>query len=73
MPRRVRHRRGAGGAAGNDQHLGLGDAMTAFAYRSPQHAAVVAATPQQNWYAEELFTRFALLAATGTIDGAAVA
>ena len=49
------------------------DAMNAFAYRSPQHAAVIAATPQQNWYAEELFTRFALLDATGTIDGTALA
>jgi heme-degrading monooxygenase HmoA len=49
------------------------EAMKAFAYRSPQHAAVVAATPEQNWYAEELFTRFALLDATGTIDGTAVA
>jgi hypothetical protein len=48
-------------------------AMKAFAYRSPQHAAVVAATPTQDWYAEELFTRFALLDATGTIDGTAVA
>jgi hypothetical protein len=49
------------------------DAMTAFAYRSPQHAAVVAATPEQSWYAEELFTRFAVLDATGTIDGTAIA
>jgi hypothetical protein len=49
------------------------EAMKAFAYRSPQHAAVVAATPEQGWYAEELFTRFALLDATGTIDGTAVA
>lgn len=48
-------------------------AMKAFAYGSPQHAAVIAATPEQNWYAEELFTRFALLDATGTIDGTAVA
>jgi len=48
-------------------------AMTAFAYGSPQHAAVVAATPKENWYAEELFTRFAVLDATGTIDGTAVA
>ena len=49
------------------------EAMKAFAYRSPRHAAAVAATPEQNWYAEELFTRFALLDATGTIDGMAVA
>ena len=49
------------------------DAMTAFAYRSPEHAAVVAATPDERWYAEEMFTRFALLDASGTIDGARVA
>jgi len=48
-------------------------AVKAFAYDSPEHAAVIAATPVQNWYAEELFTRFALLDATGTIDGTAVA
>jgi len=49
------------------------EAVKAFAYRSPEHAAVIAATPEQRWYAEELFTRFALLEATGTIDGTAVA
>ena len=49
------------------------DDVKAFAYRSPEHAAVITATPEQNWYAEELFTRFALLDATGTIDGMAVA
>lgn len=45
------------------------EAMTTFAYRSTHHAAVVAATPTQDWYAEQLFTRFALLEATGTING----
>lgn len=45
------------------------EAMTDFAYRSRAHPAVVAATPEQGWYAEELFTRFALVAASGTIDG----
>jgi len=49
------------------------EAMKAFAYHSPEHAAVMAATPAQNWYAEELFTRFALIDATGTIDGRSVA
>jgi len=49
------------------------EAMNAFAYRSPHHAAVVAATPAEQWYAEELFTRFALVDAVGTIDGAQVA
>jgi len=48
------------------------EAMTDFAYRTPAHSAVVAATPQQQWYAEELFTRFALVSASGTIDGVAL-
>ena len=43
--------------------------LTQFAYRSPQHRAVIDATPGQRWYAEELFTRFAVLEATGSIDG----
>lgn len=29
-----------------------------FAYRQPEHAAVVARTPRERWYAEELFARF---------------
>lgn len=32
-----------------------------FAYRQPEHAAVVARTPRERWYAEELFARFAVL------------
>jgi hypothetical protein len=32
-----------------------------FAYRQPEHAAVVASTPKQRWYAEELFARFHVL------------
>jgi hypothetical protein len=36
-----------------------------FAYRQPEHAAVVASTPHQRWYAEELFARFHVL----SIDG----
>jgi len=47
-------------------------AMRTFAYAAPQHTRVVAATPTANWYAEELFARFALLDAQGTIDGASV-
>ena len=49
------------------------EAMNTFAYHSPHHAAVVAATPHERWYAEELFARFALVDATGSIDGTAVA
>jgi len=36
-----------------------------FAYRQPEHAAVVASTPHQRWYAEELFARFRVLDVTG--------
>jgi len=35
--------------------------VTRFAYRQPEHAAVVARTPHQRWYAEELFARFHVL------------
>ncbi len=31
-----------------------------FAYRQPEHRAVVARTPTAGWYAEELFARFAV-------------
>jgi hypothetical protein len=36
-----------------------------FAYRRPRHAAVVARTGRERWYAEELFARFAVLDVTG--------
>jgi hypothetical protein len=36
-----------------------------FAYRQPEHKAVVASTPQQRWYAEELFARFHVLDIVG--------
>jgi hypothetical protein len=45
------------------------DAMTEFAYGSDAHRAAVTATPTSGWYAEELFTRFALVDSSGTIDG----
>jgi hypothetical protein len=37
-----------------------------FAYRSPQHVAVIERTRKEQWYGEELFARFAPLSATGT-------
>lgn len=49
------------------------EAMSSFAYGSEHHAAVVAATPREDWYAEQLFTRFALVSATGSIDGTPLA
>jgi hypothetical protein len=48
-------------------------ALHAFAHGAPAHAAVVAATPAERWYAEELFARFALDDASGTLDGMSLA
>jgi hypothetical protein len=36
-----------------------------FAYRQPEHAAVVARTPVERWYVEELFARFTVLDVSG--------
>ena len=44
-------------------------ALKEFA-RAEAHAAVVARTEPERWYAEELFARFAVLGARGTLDGA---
>ncbi len=37
--------------------------------RGDAHAAVVARTEPQRWYAEELFARFAVVGGRGTLDG----
>jgi hypothetical protein len=39
--------------------------LTRFAYRQPEHRAVIARTPVDRWYAEELFARFAVLGIAG--------
>jgi len=39
--------------------------LTRFAYRQPEHRAVIARTPADRWYAEELFARFAVRGITG--------
>jgi len=39
--------------------------LTRFAYRQPEHRAVIARTPVDQWYAEELFARFAVLGIEG--------
>ena len=39
--------------------------LTRFAYRQPEHRAVIARTPTDGWYAEELFARFAVRDLTG--------
>jgi hypothetical protein len=50
--------------------------LAGFAYRHPGHRRAIERTPIVGWYAEELFTRFAVLDVTGdpavigaTIDG----
>lgn len=43
-------------------------ALTDFA-SSAAHAAVVARTEPERWYAEELFARFAVLGGRGSLDG----
>jgi hypothetical protein len=42
--------------------------LTAFAYRQPEHRAVIERTPADRWYAEELFARFAVLEVSGDKD-----
>ncbi|MFI5896071.1 monooxygenase [Actinoplanes sp. NPDC051513] len=39
--------------------------LTRFAYRQPEHRAVIARTAADRWYAEELFARFAVRGITG--------
>ncbi len=39
--------------------------LIGFAYRQPEHRAVVDRTPVDRWYAEELFARFAVLDIVG--------
>jgi heme-degrading monooxygenase HmoA len=45
------------------------EALRRFAYADPAHAGVVARTPAERWYAEELFARFAVESSVGTVDG----
>jgi hypothetical protein len=46
-----------------------GDALTEFAHRRGPHVEVVARTPTERWYSEELFARFAVLSVDGTYRG----
>lgn len=34
--------------------------MKKFAYRMPKHKAVIQKTRKQNWYSEDMFTRFTI-------------
>ena len=44
-------------------------ALRRFAYAGAAHSAVIARTAPERWYAEELFARFGIEAADGTVDG----
>jgi hypothetical protein len=68
-------------APGLVAHFGIGEApigwqgtvsvwrdsayLTRFAYRQPEHRAVIARTPADRWYAEDLFARFAVREISG--------
>lgn len=43
--------------------------MKAFAYGMREHAEVIKKTRKQNWYSEEMFTRFRILKTSGSIRG----
>ena len=44
-------------------------ALNAFAYRRAPHAEVIERTALEGWYAEELFARFAVRSAAGSVGG----
>ena len=46
-------------------------ALTAFAHRGAPHAEAIRQTGLQNWYAEELFARFAAEGIEGSFAGRA--
>jgi heme-degrading monooxygenase HmoA len=48
-------------------------ALTEFAHRRSPHTEVMRRTHEVDWYAEELFARFALVDARGTLAGTPVA
>ena len=45
------------------------DDMKAFAYGLKEHAEVIKKTRKQQWYSEEMFTRFRILKTSGTLKG----
>ncbi|WP_432562808.1 monooxygenase [Kineococcus sp. SYSU DK003] len=45
------------------------EALREFAHRRAVHRDVMARTPREGWYAEELFARFGVVEVRGTLDG----
>jgi heme-degrading monooxygenase HmoA len=45
------------------------DDVKAFAYQSKEHREVIKKTRDENWYSEELFARFKIIASFGTLNG----
>ena len=45
------------------------NAMKQYAYGMKQHAQVIGKTRKEKWYSEELFVRFKVLGASGTLNG----
>lgn len=43
--------------------------MKSFAYHNKEHAEVIRKTRQEQWYSEEMFARFKIIACKGTIKG----
>lgn len=43
--------------------------MKAFAYGMKEHADVIQKTRKQDWYSEDMFTRFKVIHIFGTIKG----
>ena len=44
-----------------------GASLREFAYKGAAHARAIEATAEHNWYAEELFARFAVITESGTL------
>jgi hypothetical protein len=43
--------------------------MKTFAYSTLQHKDVIQKTKKENWYSEEMFTRFTIISCTGKLNG----
>ena len=43
--------------------------MKQFAYKMQEHAEVIRKTRKENWYSEDMFVRFKILASYGSLQG----